>query len=147
MALLQMRCSYKHYIMSLNHSKHNTLKMKLGGKKKSKRERAGHPHICTIQTQTSIQRRQASPHASCRAFQCSIWLSIKKKETKRSSHMYPWDAKTFYSQQISCQYITGALDKIHKSEYSIDWLFLANVLLWLCTYIKMYLITQLLKAD
>lgn len=33
MALLQMRCSYKHYIMSLNHSKHNTLKMKLGGKK------------------------------------------------------------------------------------------------------------------
>lgn len=43
--------------------------------------------------------------------------------------MYPWDAKTFYSQQISCQYITAALDKIHKSEYSIDWLFLANVLL------------------
>lgn len=59
--------------------------------------------------------------------------------------MYPWDAKTFYSQQISCQYITGALDKIHKSEYSIDWLFLANVLL--CFDSKMYLITQLLKAD
>lgn len=30
MALLQMGCSYKHYIMSLNDSKHNTLKMKMG---------------------------------------------------------------------------------------------------------------------
>lgn len=91
MALLQMGCSHKHYIMSLNHSKYKKiLKLKLGKKEESK-------------TPTHLHHLHSNKlsHEACIGSYCLQGISTfntafnQKVSLKRLFHMNPHISKHF----------------------------------------------------
>lgn len=80
MALLQMGCSHKHYIMSLNHSKHKkTMKLKWGKKaSERKRKKEGEQDTHTSAPSPLKQTRHTAARAGFRVFQ-HLTQNLKRK--------------------------------------------------------------------